>query len=352
MRLVEHDQIVVGEIVEQGVGRGAGVAAVDVSRVVLDAAAEPHLAQHLEVVAGAHAQAFGLEQLALGVEQRQTLVELFLDRDDRALHAVVGRDVVGRRERRVIDDVVGDDLARQRVELADALDLVAPPLDPIAGLLVRREDLQGVARDAERAARAADLVALVLDVDQPLHRELHRDLGAAVDAEQLPLVLVGRAQAVDRRDARHDDDVVAAEQRRGGRVPEPLDLLVHRAVLLDVRVGLRHVGLGLVVVVIADEVLDGVVGEEAAELVGELGGQRLVRRHDQRRTLDPLDHVGDREGLARAGRPEERGVGVARRDGGGQLVDGQRLVAGRLELRNDAERGHVPSVGGPADTVR
>ena len=35
------------------------------------------------------------------------------------------------------------------------------------------------------------------------------------------------------------------------------------AVLLDVGVGARDVGLGLVVVVVADEVLDRVVGEEA-----------------------------------------------------------------------------------------
>src|SRR5690606_41580513 len=35
-------------------------------------------------------------------------------------------------------------------------------------------------------------------------------------------------------------------------------------------VRLRHVGLGLVVVVVRDEVLDGVVRHELAELVGEL----------------------------------------------------------------------------------
>jgi hypothetical protein len=45
-------------------------------------------------------------------------------------------------------------------------------------------------------------------------------------------------------------------------VPHPVDLLVDERVLLDVRVGRGDVGLGLVVVVVADEVVDGVVGEE------------------------------------------------------------------------------------------
>ena len=145
VRLVEHDKVVVGEIVEQGERCGAGVASVDVPGVVLDAAAKPHLAEHLEVVVGAHAQPFGFQELALPLEQREPLAELLLDRDDRPLHPLVGCDVVRRRERRVVDDVVLDDLAGERIEHADPLHLVAPPFDPVPAQLVRREDLQGVA---------------------------------------------------------------------------------------------------------------------------------------------------------------------------------------------------------------
>jgi hypothetical protein len=53
-------------------------------------------------------------------------------------------------------------------------------------------------------------------------------------------------------------------------VSQPLDLVVDRRVLLDIGVGRRDVGLGLVVVVIADEVLDRVVRKEPLELVAEL----------------------------------------------------------------------------------
>jgi hypothetical protein len=45
-------------------------------------------------------------------------------------------------------------------------------------------------------------------------------------------------------------------------VAEAIDLVVDRGVLLDVEVLGRDVGLGLVVVVVGDEVLDRVVGEE------------------------------------------------------------------------------------------
>ena len=46
-------------------------------------------------------------------------------------------------------------------------------------------------------------------------------------------------------------------------------------------VGARDVGLGLVVVVVGDEVLDRVVGEEVLELAVELGGERLVGGEDE-----------------------------------------------------------------------
>ena len=52
--------------------------------------------------------------------------------------------------------------------------------------------------------------------------------------------------------------------RRG--VAQPVDVLVDDVVLLDVRVGARDVRFGLVVVVVGDEVLDGVVREELLEL--------------------------------------------------------------------------------------
>jgi hypothetical protein len=98
------------------------------ARVVLDPGAEPDLAHHLEVVVRPHPQPLGLEQLALVVEDRQPVRQLALDRADRALHTAAGRHVV---RRRVDGDVVelADDLARQGVELDDAVDLVAEELD-------------------------------------------------------------------------------------------------------------------------------------------------------------------------------------------------------------------------------
>ena len=165
--------------------------------------------------------------------------------------------------------------------------------------------------------------------------------------EELVAVLLGRAQAVDARDRGHHDDVAPGEQGQRGRVAQPVDLVVDRRVLLDVGVARGDVGLGLVVVVVADEVLDPVVGEELAELVGQLGGQGLVGRDHERGPLDLLDGPGDGGALARAGDAEQGLEAVAPRDAVGQPVDGPRLVAGGGEVGDHLELGHGPECTDP-----
>ena len=93
-----------------------------------------------------------------------------------------------------------------------------------------------------------------------------------------------------------------------------IDLVVHRRVLLDVRVARGHVRLGLVVVVIGDEVLDSIVGEELLELVGELRSKRFVRREHEGWSLHLLDGPGDRRALARTGDAQQRLKTIARID--------------------------------------
>ena len=123
-------------------------------------------------------------------------------------------------------------------------------------------------------------------------------------------VVVDRiADAVDAGHGRHDHRVLALEQRLGRRQPHLLDVLVDARVLLDVEVARGDVGLGLVVVVVRDEVLDRVLGEELAELRVELRRERLVRREHERGPTDARDHVRHRVGLARAGHAEQRLVG-------------------------------------------
>ena len=138
------------------------------------------------------------------------------------------------------------------------------------------------------------------------------------------------ADAVEAGDGGYHYHVAAArEQGGGGGEAQFLYLVVDAQVFLDVGVGHRQIGLGLVVVVVGDEILHGIVREKGLELPVELGRQGLVVAEYQGRPLQLLDYVGHRECLARAGDSEQsHGVrtGVYRL---ADFLDGLRLVSRR-----------------------
>ncbi len=302
--------------------------ALEDSRVVLDPVAEAELLHHLEVVLGALAEPMRLEHLPLGLQLLDPLVQLVADLADGALDRRLRRHVLGRRPDRDVVEL-REDLAADRVEVRDLLHLVPEERDAVRGLLVRRLDLDDVAPDSEPAAAEHGVVADVLAVDQLAQDEVAVVLLADVEDQHALAPLLRRAEAVDAGDG-GDDDSVAAREERGRRLqPEPRDVVVLGRVLLDVEVGLRDVGLGLVVVVVRDEVLDRVRGEELAELVAELRGKRLVVRDHERRALKLLDDPGHRRRLAGAGRAEQGLELVAPPHALGELLDRLRLVTDR-----------------------
>src|SRR5262249_5263833 len=91
-----------------------------------------------------------------------------------------------------------------------------------------------------------------------------------------------------------------------------------------------HVGFGLIEIVVADEIFDGVFGKKRFELVIKLGGQRFVVRQDERGTICLLDDLGHGKRLAGAGDAEEDLMLFASVDAAGKLVNGGGLVAARL----------------------
>ena len=337
--LVDEDDEVVGEVVDQRVRRAAGRAAVEDPRVVLDPGGEAELLDHLQVVRGPLAQAVRLELFAFVLELGGARLEFCADLVHRALDGLVlGHVVGGRPDRDVVDHV--EHLAGQRVEVLDALDLVAEERDPVGRLGVGGHDLQHLAAHPEGAAAEDRVVALVLDFDQLAQDLVAVDLLADLEELHFFVVDLRRADPVDAGHRGDDDHVAAGEERRRRRVAQAVDLVVDRGVLLDVEVLGRDVGLGLVVVVVGDEVLDLVVGEELAELVAELGGERLVVGDHQRGSLDLGDRRRHREGLAGAGRTEQGLELLPRPQPLGQAGDRLRLVRGRRVGGVELELGH------------
>ncbi len=164
-------------------------------------------------------------------------------------------------------------------------DLISPHLDAIGHVVVGGEDLDDVAAHAKSSAAEVAVGALVEDVDQLAGDVFALDLLAFFEEQHHAVIGFGRAEAVDAADRGDDQGVAALEQRARRREAQLVELVIDGGFFFDVEVGGGDVGFGLVVVVIGDEIFDRVVREEVLEFVIELGGQRLVVRHDERGTV-------------------------------------------------------------------
>ncbi len=332
MTLVDDHHVVGREVVEQRPRARAGRALVEVAAVVLDAGRETHLAQHLQVVHDPLLDTLRFQETLLVLVEGDAFGQFRFDVVDGSAQLLL----VGDELARGIDgdaSVFQQHFAGQRLELGDAFNGIAPELDQVGCLGVGGVDLERVAADAEGTAPQLHVVAVVVDVYQVAQQGVAAVLPAAlqVDNDVAPRLRV--ADTIDARHRGNDDDVLAAFQRGHGLQSKAVKLFVDLRLFFDEEVVARNVGLRLVVVVVADEVRDGVMGEEVAELRVELGSQRLVVGQDEGRPLCLLDNVGDGERLARARRAQQRLELVAAIHPGHQPFDGHRLVARCREVR-------------------
>ena len=330
--LVHDQQVILREVVDQAEGARAGGASVEVARVVLDSGAVAQLLDHLEVVFDALLDALCLHHASGPLEVFDLLAQVEVDLLHGRVDALLGGDEEVRGvEREVVERV--DALTRHGVYGVDGLDLVVEEHHAetlVAELPEGGHDIDRVAVHAEGRGFQLAFGARVERLDELVEEVFVADHLPDLDVDRRGVEVRGVAASVEARDARHDDYVAASREQRGhGVEPHLLDLGIDREVLLDIGVRGREVGLRLVIVVVGDEILDGVVGKEVAELAVELCGEGLVVAQDECRAVEFGDDVGHREGLSRTRHAQQRVVLRAVADRADELRNSLRLVARR-----------------------
>ena len=255
---------------------------------------------------------------------------------------------MARREHREAHNLLLE-VAGERVEQREVLDLVVEHLDAqrVLGAL-GREDVDHVTPHPEGAAPEVDVGPVVLHRHQALHQVAVGDTLALAQMQHHRVVIGRITDTVDARHRGHDHHIAPLHQAFGGRQAHLLDVLVDRRILLDEEIARRHVGLGLVVVVVTHEILHRVLGEELAELGIQLGRQRLVVGQHQGRTAAAGDDIGHRVGLARAGDAQQGLEHQAVVDALDELADRLRLVAAGRKRLMEPERAPLENRHAPA----
>ena len=111
-----------------------------------------------------------------------------------------------------------------------------------------------------------------------------------------------------------------------------VDLLVNLAFFLDIGVRAWDIGLRLVIVIVADEVFDRVIGKKSLELAIELRRECLVGGKNDRRALRLFNDFGHGVGLACACGAEQNLFTLSISHALAQFFDRGGLIPGRRKF--------------------
>ena len=172
--------------------------------------------------------------------------------------------------------------------------------------MLGRENINRIAAHTERSAHKIHVVAPILHFHQ-LRDNGRALLGVPLSQNQAHLRVAFRlSDPVDGRDGRNQNRVAPLKDTFGGRKAHLLDMLVDGCILFDKKISRRNIGLGLVVVVVADKVLDGIIREKIPHFRIKLSRKRFIGRHNQCGNADPGNDIGHGKGLAGPRDPEKR----------------------------------------------
>ena len=223
----------------------------------------------------------------------------------------------------------------QRVKFRQFLDLVTKHRHPPGAIFgVGRENFQHIAPHPKGATGKGGIVAGILQLHQALHNIVAVNLVPDRNALRHFQVRFHRANTINARYRCHDDTIIALQNGTGGGMAHPVDLFVDRTVFFNIGVRARHIGFGLVIIVIGNEIFHRIFREEAFHLGIKLGGQRFIRGQHQGRTLGFGNNIGNGKCLARTRHPQQNLVAFALFDAVIKLGNRVGLVARRLIFRH------------------
>ncbi len=177
-----------------------------------------------------------------------------------------------------------------------------------------------------------DIIPAVLNINQTTQQLIAVKLHTLLKTNQQAMIGLWRAKPVNTGNRSDDQNITPGQQTARSTMPQLINLLVDRGILLNVGVCRGNVSFRLVVVVIRNEILDGIIREEFLEFTVKLGSQGFIRRKNQSWSLNLHHHVGHGKGFAGTGNPKENLVEVATANTLDQLSDGLRLIPLWLEV--------------------
>ena len=155
-------------------------------------------------------EALRLQQFIVRLKPFEPFIKLFFDADDGFFNSLARRRIVAGRENRQASWLL-QNLARQRINSRESLDLIAKKLHPHRRVLPGWENIYHVAAYPESAARKINIITLILNISQQADELILHPPLADCQLNRHISIRLRRTDAVNAADARHDDNIAPGQ---------------------------------------------------------------------------------------------------------------------------------------------
>ena len=326
---VDDHEVIFREIIEQTERPLSRLTSVEVTRVILNARAEAELLHHFNIIYHAFFHAFGFNELALLFEGLHLLHHVLLYFPDGLRHGfATGYKQICRVNGNHFEVhylLAGVDMNRM-----NRFDFVSEKRKAHRIIGISQIHIHIITLNTKSSACEIGARSAVEAFHQAMQKTLAAHGLATLYWDDALMELNGVSDTINARYTGYDNHISsAAEQRACSRQAKLFNLVIDLQILFNVNTGSRNKSLGLVIVVVTDEVLDHVIGEKRFELGVKLSSQCFVVAEHQRGTLCIGNHIGHGERLSGTCNAQQRLVFVATLHTIGQFANGGRLVATR-----------------------
>jgi len=271
---------------------------VEIPAIIFNAVAKSDFFDHLQVIQGPLFESFCLQVFRLFLKEGLLFFQILLDFPYGLIGCGLARD---EQICRVNDDVVKRDqtFACFGIDRFQPFDFIPPELNTQRMIGISQEYIYRVPLNAEGSPFELGTRSAVQAADEGMQESVAPPFLTDFEWNHAFVKFHWIANSVNAADGGdHNDIAPATQQGRGGAETQFLNLLIDSQVLFDVRVRGGDIGLGLIVIVVADEILDQIVREELLEFAVQLRGQRFVMAEHEGRTLGLSNDIGNRKRLA------------------------------------------------------
>ena len=215
MAFVDNRQKIVREIIEQAERPCAGIATVEIARVVFDTGTVSHFADHLHVVGYPFIEPFGFQVLADRFEKLHLFAQVDFDFADSPVYPLFrGDEDIGREN--IVRVECRNAVSRSRIDSLDTFDLFPPEDDADDFLVVCQINIYRIAFYPEISPVQFYFVPAVKSIYQPSQKCVSPDIAAYRHFDHIAVEIFGVADTVEARHRRYDNNIFTPRQERGG----------------------------------------------------------------------------------------------------------------------------------------